>query len=68
AGTAPAGFVVRDPDLILTVGAAVASELYGVEVPIVSLRPESLARLHSGMQLTISPGGHLSVGHPSGPR
>ena len=61
AGTAPAGFVVRDPDLILTVGAAVAAELYGVEVPIVSLQPGPLARLRSGMRLSIRPRGYLRV-------
>ena len=61
AGTAPAGFVVRDPDLILTVGAAVAAELYGVQVPIVALRPETLARLRSGMRLSIRPRGYVRL-------
>lgn len=62
AGTAPAGFVVQDPDLILTVGAAVAAELYGVEVPIVSLRPDAIARLRTGTWLSMRPRGHLRVG------
>jgi len=33
-GTAPAGFVLGEPDLILAIGAEVARELYGVDVPI----------------------------------
>ena len=35
AGTAPAGIVLGEPDLILAIGAAVAEELYGTQVPIV---------------------------------
>ena len=65
AGTAPAGFVVRDPDLILTVGAAVAAELYDVKVPIVSLRPDALAQLRSGMRVSIRPRGYLRVRVPA---
>ncbi len=35
AGTAPVAFVVGEPDLILSIGSAVAEELYGVRVPVV---------------------------------
>jgi predicted aconitase with swiveling domain len=35
AGTAPAAFVLGEPDLILSIGAEVAAELYGVRVPVV---------------------------------
>ena len=38
AGTAPAGIVLGEPDLILAIGAAVAEELYGIQVPIVVAR------------------------------
>ena len=48
AGTAPAGFVLAEPDLILSVGAAVAEELYGVVVPIVVLPPGVLAAIADG--------------------
>ena len=34
-GTAPAGIVLAEPDPILTVGALVAQELYGLSCPIV---------------------------------
>lgn len=37
AGTAPAAILLREPDLILAIGAAVAVELYGVRVPVVVL-------------------------------
>ena len=35
AGTAPVAFVLLEPDPVLTLGAVVAKELYGVEVPVV---------------------------------
>ena len=37
AGTAPAAIVLREPDLILAIGAAVAEELYGVRIPVIVL-------------------------------
>ena len=37
ARTAPAAILLGEPDLILSIGAAVAEELYGVVVPIVVL-------------------------------
>ena len=35
AGTAPVAFLVGEADLILSIGSAVAEELYGVLVPVV---------------------------------
>jgi hypothetical protein len=35
AGTAPAAVVLAEPDPIVTLGSIVASELYGIEVPVV---------------------------------
>lgn len=35
AGTAPAALILGEPDLIVAVGAVVATELYGVELPVV---------------------------------
>jgi predicted aconitase with swiveling domain len=40
AGTAPVAVVLAEPDPILALGAIVASELYGVDVPIV-VAPQS---------------------------
>jgi uncharacterized protein len=35
AGTAPAGVVMAEPDVIVALGSIVAAELYGTEVPVV---------------------------------
>jgi predicted aconitase with swiveling domain len=35
AGTAPAALILGEPDLIVAVGAVVATELYGVDLPVV---------------------------------
>ena len=37
AGTAPAAILLGEPDLILSIGAAVAEELYGVRIPVLVL-------------------------------
>ena len=37
AGSAPAAIVLAEPDLILSIGSAVAEELYGARVPVVVL-------------------------------
>lgn len=43
-GTQPRAIVLAEPDPILVVGALVAAELYGVNIPLVSVPPASLAR------------------------
>jgi len=40
AGTAPAAIVLRESDPIVALGAIVARELYGIEVPVVLGRPD----------------------------
>ena len=57
AGTAPAGIVLGEPDLILAIGAAVADELYGIQVPIVVVTPEVLAEVRTGEPVDIGPEG-----------
>ena len=68
AGTAPAAFVLGEPDLILSIGAAVAEELYGVTVPIVVLPRDELDAIVDGRPVDLRgatlPGGN----RPSGPR
>ena len=54
AGTAPAAIVLGEPDLILTIGAAVAEELYGVIVPIVVLSTDRLAAIVDGSPLDVA--------------
>ena len=40
--------MLGEPDLILSIGTAVAEELYGVRVPVVVLPPERLAAIAHG--------------------
>ena len=56
-GTAPAAFVMSEPDLILAIGSAVAEELYGKAVPVVVLPPLELAAIRDGAEVRIGPGG-----------
>ena len=60
AGTAPAGIVIGELDLILAIGAAVAEELYGVRVPILVEAPGALAGIGPGEMLSIGPEGLTS--------
>ncbi len=53
AGTAPAAIVLGEPDLILSIGAAVAEELYGVSVPVVVLPPADLAAMENGQRVDL---------------
>ena len=52
-GTGPAGFILRNPDEILALGALVAAELYNLELPIAVLDPHSYAHIATGSALTI---------------
>lgn len=60
-GTAPAAIVLGEPDLILALGAAVAEELYGTQVPILVLPAEELARIRDGATIDIGPEGASAV-------
>lgn len=61
AGTAPAAIVLGEADLILALGAAVAEELYGTQVPILMLPPVELARIRDGATVDIGPEGASAV-------
>jgi predicted aconitase with swiveling domain len=61
AGTAPAAIVLGEPDLILALGAAVAEELYGTQLPILVLPPEELASIRDGATVDIGPEGASAV-------
>lgn len=61
AGTAPAAIVLGEPDLILALGAAVAEELYGVQIPILVLPAADLAAIRDGATVTIGPEGVSAV-------
>lgn len=57
AGTAPLAILLGEEDLILAIGAAVAAELYGREVPIVELSQADLRQIPDGARLAIMPDG-----------
>jgi len=54
AGTAPAAILVGQPDLIVSIGSAVANELYGKNVPVVVLSSEELAAISDGEEIVIA--------------
>lgn len=61
AGTAPAAIVLGEPDLILALGAAVAEELYGVQIPILVLPADDLAAIRDGATVDIGSEGVSAV-------
>jgi len=61
AGTAPAAVVLGEPDLILALGAAVAEELYGVQIPILVLPSDDLAAIRDGATVDIGSEGVSAV-------
>jgi predicted aconitase with swiveling domain len=68
AGTAPAAIVLGEPDLILSIGSAVAEELYGKRVPVVVLPADRIGDILDGQ--SVGPeliGGRSSGGGPAGP-
>ncbi|MGH2382903.1 MAG: aconitase X swivel domain-containing protein [Candidatus Limnocylindria bacterium] len=62
AKTAPAAFVLEEPDLILSIGSAVAEELYGVLVPVLVLGPEAREPIVDGVELVIGADGSVRRG------
>ena len=61
AGTAPAAIVLGEPDLILSIGSAVAEELYGIVVPVVVVSAEELAGIPDGVDVRIGPEGSVTT-------
>ena len=59
AGTAPAAILLAESDLILSIGATVAEELYGVAVPVIELPPDELAAIPDGAPLRIGTDGSV---------
>ena len=60
-GTAPAAFVLGETDNIIALGAVVASELYGTEVPVVVAAPQLMAALTTGRVAALSADGRVVV-------
>jgi uncharacterized protein len=61
AGTAPMAFVIGEPDLILSIGSAVAEELYGVRVPVVVADAALRGRIGHDDLVRIGPDGELTL-------
>ena len=57
ARTAPAAILLGEPDLILSIGSAVAEELYGIVVPVLVLTTNELASIEDGAEVRIGPDG-----------
>lgn len=62
AGAAPAAILLGEPDLILSIGAAVAEELYGRAVPVVPLSVERLGAIRDGVLVRLHHTGRIEVG------
>ena len=60
-GTAPAAIVLAEMDGILALGAAVAREMYGVEVPVVVVDEVTYHQFRDGVLSTIGPDATVSL-------
>jgi predicted aconitase with swiveling domain len=56
AGAAPAAIIMAEPDLIIALGALVAAELYGQQVPIVVLSADRYATIAHDDAITVAAG------------
>jgi predicted aconitase with swiveling domain len=54
ARTAPAAIILREPDLILAIGAAVAEELYGTHIPILVVDETTYASIADGRPVDLA--------------
>ncbi len=59
-GAAPAGIILRDLDPILVLGAVVARELYGIEMPVI-LSETAFGAVRDGDLLEMAPDGHIQI-------
>ena len=61
AGHAPAAFLLGEPDLILAIGAAVVTELYGQRIPVVVLAADELATIPDGVLVSVAEDGEVTL-------
>ncbi|HET7521125.1 MAG TPA: DUF126 domain-containing protein [Candidatus Limnocylindria bacterium] len=62
AGTAPAAILLGEPDLILAIGAEVASALYARDLPVLVLPPGAADGVTDGQRVQVREGGTLVFG------
>ena len=55
AGKGPAGIVLGEPDDIITIGALVATELYGVAFPVIVASAAAFHAIRNGEALSLIP-------------
>ncbi|MFV1999896.1 MAG: aconitase X swivel domain-containing protein [Acidimicrobiia bacterium] len=61
-GTAPAAIIMSEPDMIVTLGAMVAHELYGTNCPVIVVGPDVFAHLRNGVEIEIlDEGAHVRI-------
>ena len=60
-GTGPVGFVMREADEIIAIGAIVVRELYDRSMPVLVVDDATYSGLRTGATATISPAGELVV-------
>lgn len=63
-GTAPAALLLEAPDPIMGLGAVVARELYGIELPVVTLPSETYRRLVTGRWAAVDRDGRVWMPPP----
>ncbi|MCL1598901.1 MAG: DUF126 domain-containing protein [Actinomycetia bacterium] len=56
-GTAPSAIVMSEPDLIVTLGAMVANDLYGTSCPVIVVPSDVFTTLRTGDGIEIRDGG-----------
>ena len=61
-GTAPAGFLTREPDTFLALASIVAAELYGQFLPVVALDPSDFDALRTVDRVRIEESGAVILG------
>lgn len=61
AGTAPSGIVLAEADPVLVLGAVVAAELYGLEMPVVVVEDDDYPIVSRATALSITTGGKISI-------
>jgi predicted aconitase with swiveling domain len=54
AGTAPAGIVLGEPDDIIAIGTLVASELYGITIPVFVASRDGYATIRDGDPVSLA--------------
>jgi predicted aconitase with swiveling domain len=52
-GTAPVGIIMSEPDMIVTLGAMVANELYGTSCPVIVVDAAVFTVLRTGLEIEI---------------